>query len=199
MEKISVPSLNIYSHEMSSPKLDNKTRAQQVTTTKAIKSNNPFINSPTSPVLGGGHHQHLQNNINNKKNGNGASSTNPFLRNLSEVDAENNNTTTNGRNNGSTAEDVDSEEDNLDVQTEKIVDKNPFRETTKTSNVAEDKNGGNKMTTDKEEIVTVNEIDGGRVAEIIRVSVCSGAFILNVPLVRCSVFGSGDLVALWWD
>lgn len=160
VEKISVPGLNIYSHEMSSPKLDNPMRAQQAT---PIKSNNPFINSPASPVLS-----------------NGAASTNPFLRSLTEADAENNNNNhhhvTNGRN-GSVARDEDSEEDNLDVKVEdktNIIDKNPFRDgEVKATNVtaAEDKNG-NRMEKSAEgvEIVTVSEIDGGRVAEIIKVS-----------------------------
>lgn len=150
VEKISVPSLNIYSAEMSSPKLDNTTRAQQAT----IKSNNPFINSPASPVL---------------KNG---ASTNPFLR-LTEVDAENNNNSQHGANGRKVSVEEESEEDNLDV-VEKVSDKNPFRgeekkfpqlKNVKAMNVAEDKNGNRA-----EEIVTVNEIDGGRVAEIIRVS-----------------------------
>lgn len=174
VEKISVPALNIYSHEMSSPKLDNTTRAQQST----IKSNNPFINSPASPVLSNG----------------ATASTNPFLRNLTEADAENNNNhnnsshnrssgshhVANGRNKSVVVGEEDSEEDNLDVKEEKegdkmkIVDKNPFRDgETKATNVtamAEDRNGNQVAKEEEAPIVTVSEIDGKRVAEIIKVS-----------------------------
>lgn len=200
VEKISVPSLNIYSHEMSSvvaasPKLDNKTRAQH----NSNNNNNPFLNSPVaSPKL------LLSGSGSNNK------STNPFLggghHNSSSVDAENNNNNqsnlvANGRRNGSTSS---SAEDNGDLVAEAVetrnnldrsvgerkrnvgggVDKNPFRDeraligsplmNVKAINVAaaeEDKRNGNA-----EEIVTVSEIDGGRVAEIIRVS-CDKFFV----------------------
>lgn len=190
VEKISVPSLNIYSHEMSSvvaasPKLDNKTRAQH----NSNNNNNPFLNSPVaSPKL------LLSGSGSNK-------STNPFLggghHNSSSVDAENNNKNqiNNGRRNGSTSS---SAEENGDLVAEEtmnnldrsvgerkmtvgggVVDKNPFRDeraligsplmNVKAINVAaaaaDDKRNGNA-----EEIVTVSEMDGGRVAEIIRVS-----------------------------
>lgn len=107
VEKISVPSLNIYSAEMSSPKLDNQTRAKQ--------SNNPFLNS--SSLLANG------------------ASTNPFFGGLNESsDAANNNHNNTSETNGrsvSVAE--DSEEDNLEVGhvkrlDKKVMDTNPFRD-----------------------------------------------------------------------
>lgn len=198
VEKISVPSLNIYSHEMSSPKLDNKTRAQNNnninnnnsnSVVAKSNSNNPFINSPTpttTPTV----------------------STNPFLLNasggvgVSEVERINNNnnnqvTTRNGGSrNGSVGDEDNMDNSNVDVVTsggeinskkkKRIVDKNPFRDergvigspqmNVKVMNfegVEEDeremmdRKNGNAVA---EEIVTVSEIDGGRVAEIIRVS-----------------------------
>lgn len=194
VEKISVPSLNIYSHEMSSPKLDNKTRAQNNNNSNInsvvakSNSNNPFINSPTPTTA--------------------TVSTNPFLSSASggvgvtEVERINNNnnnqvTTRNGGSrNGSVGDEDNMDNSNVEVMTsggggeknlkkkKRIVDRNPFRDerggvigspqmNVKVMNVEEleedemDRKNGNVVA---EEIVTVSEIDGGRVAEIIRVS-----------------------------
>lgn len=74
LEKISVPSMNIYNAEIKSPKMDNKTRAQntlaskineqiqQLTTTAIALNKNPFINMQSSEVTT-----------------NSSQSTNPFL------------------------------------------------------------------------------------------------------------------------
>lgn len=154
VEKISVPSLNIYSAEMSSPKLDNKTRAQHnVIQASSVNSHskNPFINTPSPTVL-------LTATT-------PTANTNPFM--------ENNNgpmLLSNGKGGGE-VDPSDATLNNLDVGANKlekiILDKNPFRDrevVAAANKLNVDNNNGNK-----EEIVTVSEIDGGRMAEIIKV------------------------------
>lgn len=160
VEKISV---------MSSPKVDNKTRAT------AINSKNPFINNTNS------------SDQNHSSPIGKTASTNPFLRAPSvDLEMENNNNINNsnlshvGEGRTTTEETVKTN----NSQEKRKVDKNPFREGDQLRRAIDElmiegkRNGNGKAAA--EEIVTVSEIDGGRAAEIIRVSVAFVVFIHHI-------------------
>lgn len=150
MEKISVPSsLNIYSTETSSPKLDNNTRAQHnvINNNSNSNSKNPFINSDAVPA-----------------SSSPVASTNPFLRTTSEdsaQDADN----SNGRQVVVTSNGSNATKNNGDVAMDK---KNPFRNreigaelvaaAKKAINLSVKEKASNE---NKEEMVTISGTDGG--------------------------------------
>lgn len=185
VEKISVPSaLNIYSAELSSPKLDNKTRAQH----NVLNSKNPFINtgsalsSPTTVTA--------------------TVSTNPFLGTTSDevADAENNN-----HNHSTAASNGTGPEEEEKKRTATLErKKNPFQDREIAADLVaaakkaitmsvkekerEKEREKEKANGKKEEVVT--EVDGGKVPEKIKVSggMAFDVQSLFIPSRCCCVF-----------